>query len=189
MLGLRFDVSTAGKFIHPYYVMLNKPWAELQLLRVHRHTLPPYIPIAAIAEKHLPGKKGSIPMGVKGAAGSKKQDLRRFVREIRHHIVSHHNRVSITKSLRNEFRLGQKASRKGKEKEKVIEDISAVDAENKEIRIDWVDGRVGRISVDDKGKVMKCVIMGEAGRDTENEVRVMREDMAGIGERLREGIY
>jgi len=121
--------------------------------------------------------------------GAKKQDLRKFGKALRREIVSYHNRVAIVKSLRKEFRLGEKESRKGKEREKVIEDISAVDGENKQLRIEWVDGRLGRVAIDDKGNVLKCVIIGEEGRDTENEVRVMNGDMAGIGERLREGIY
>jgi central kinetochore subunit Mal2/MCM21 len=127
-------------------------------------------------------------MGAKGS-GASKQDLRRFVRSLRREIVAHHNRIAIVKSLRKEFHLDEKESRKGKGREKVIADISAVDGEVKQLRIEWTDGRLGRVAVDDKGKVLKCVIIGEDGRDTENEVRVMRGDMEGIGERLREGIY
>ncbi len=103
--------------------------------------------------------------------------------------MAYHNRTSIIKSLRKEFELDEKESRKGKGREKILVDISEVDAEAKQLRIEWVDGRVGRVAIDDRGEVLKCVIAGEEGRDTENEVRVMRGDMAGIGERLREGIY
>lgn len=188
MLGIRFDVSTAGKFVRPYYVMLNKPWPKSELLRVHRHTLPPCIPLATLAERYLPNGKGSVAMSA-NENGAKRQDLRLFVRALRREIVGYHNRMSIVKSLRKDFRLDEKESRKGKGREKVITDISAVDGEVKQLRIEWADGRLGRVAIDDKCKVLKCVIIGEEGRDTENEVRVMRGDMAGIGERLKEGIY
>jgi central kinetochore subunit Mal2/MCM21 len=123
------------------------------------------------------------------APGPKKQDLRRFVRALRREIVGYHNRLSIVRTLRREFGLHEKESRKGKGREKVIVDLDLADAEAKQLRIEWADGRIGRVAIDDKGQVLKCVIVGEDGRDVENEARVMRGDMAGIGERLREGIY
>ncbi|KAF4627278.1 hypothetical protein G7Y89_g10877 [Cudoniella acicularis] len=188
VLGIRIDVSTTGKFIKPYYVMLNKPFADSQLLRIHRHTLPPYIPLAHFAEKYLPTGKGVSAMSAKKVAGGKRQDLRLFMRALRREVVAYHNRIAVIKSLRREFKLDEKASRKGKDRERVIADISAADAEAKQIRIEWVDGKVGRCVVDDKGNVIKCVIMGEVGRDREIERAVVGR-IEGIGERLKEGIY
>jgi central kinetochore subunit Mal2/MCM21 len=188
VLGLRFDVSSTGKFIRPYYVMLNKPFPNSELLRVHRHTIPPCIPLASLVDKYLPNGKGSAVMGSK-EIGVKKQDLRRFARALRREIVGYHNRISVIKSLRKEFRLDEKVSKKGKGREKVIADISAADAEAKQVRIEWVDGRIGRCVVDEGGEVKKCVVIGEEGRDWETERRIVRGGMEGIGERLREGIY
>jgi len=126
---------------------------------------------------------------VGAGAGAKKQDLRRFVRALRREIVGYHNRVNVVKGLRREFRLDEKESRKGKGREKVLADISAADAEAKQLRIEWVDGRIGRVVVDERGEVVKCVIMGEDGRDRETEKRIVGGGMDGIGERLREGMY
>lgn len=122
-------------------------------------------------------------------SGAKRQDLTRFVRALRREIVGYHNRVSVIKGLRKEFKLDEKVSRKGKGRERVIADISVADAEAKQVRIEWVDGRIGRAVVDDKGDVKKCVVIGEEGRDREVERRVCAGGMEGIGERLREGIY
>ncbi|KUJ14502.1 uncharacterized protein LY89DRAFT_784435 [Mollisia scopiformis] len=188
VLGIRFDVSTSGKFVRPYYVMLNKPWAGKTLLRIHRHTVPSCIPLASLADRYLPHGKGAAAMGDK-ESGAKRQDLTRFVRALRREIVGYHNRVSVIKGLRKEFKLDEKVSRKGKERERVIADISVADAEAKQVRIEWVDGRIGRAVVDDKGDVKKCVVIGEEGRDREVERRVCAGGMEGIGERLREGIY
>ncbi|KIN07874.1 hypothetical protein OIDMADRAFT_151759 [Oidiodendron maius Zn] len=193
VLGIRFDVSSAGRFARPYYVMLNKPFADKELLRVHRHTVPPCIPLAALAARYLPVTKCDS-----GDHGKDKvtQDLGRFVRALRRQIVGYQNRTSVIKSLRREFKLdeGRQSGKKGKEREKVIVDISAADAEAKQVRIEWVDGRVGRCVVGDTGNVEKCVVIGEQGRDWEVERRIIgvekgEPSMSGIGERLKEGIY
>ncbi|TVY23903.1 hypothetical protein LHYA1_G007741 [Lachnellula hyalina] len=191
VLGIRIDVSSNGKFIRPYYVMLNKPFAGSELLKVHRHTVPPCIPLAVLAENYLPTGKGATSISSNGgekAPGTKTQDLRRFVRALRKEVVGYHNRISIIKGLRREFRLDEKESKKGKGREKVISDISAADAEARQVRIEWVDGRIGRYLVDEGGSVVKAVVMGEQGRDGEVE-RVLVGEMAGVGERLREVIY
>ncbi|TVY53005.1 hypothetical protein LCER1_G007075 [Lachnellula cervina] len=193
VLGIRIDVSSNGKFMRPYYVLLNKPFAgsEGNLLRVHRHTVPPCIPLAVLAENYLPTGKGATGISTNGgkkAPGTKTQDIRKFVRALRREVVGYHNRISVIKGLRREFRLDEKENRKGKGREKVISDISAADAEARQVRIEWVDGRIGRFTVDEGGSVVKAVVMGEQGRDREVE-RVLVGEMGGVGERLREVIY
>ena len=185
VLGLRFEVGNMGKFIRPYYVMLNKPFPSSNLLHVHRHTVPPCIPLAVLAARYLPSPKSQE------VVKEKKQDLVRFVRSLRREIVGYHNRIAVIKSLRKAFALDEKSSKKGKGREKVIGDISAADAEAKQVRIEWIDGRIGRCVVGDKGEVTKCVIIGEDGRDRETERRIMGGDkrMERIAERLKEGIY
>lgn len=185
------DVSSAGRFGRPYYVMLNKPFAGEDLLRVHRHTVPPCIPLAALATRYLPS-----PRPEAGEKGRVRQDLGRFVRALRRQMVAYQNRTAAIKGLRREFRLDEdkERGRKGKGREKVIVDISAADAEAKQVRIEWVDGRVGRCVVGENGSVEKCVVIGEQGRDWEVERRILGSEkgnssMTGIGERLSEGIY
>lgn len=186
-MGIRIDVSNLGKFIRPYYVMLNKPYPGSELLRVHRHTLPPCIPLFTLAARYLPTPKVEGEM-VKG----KKQDLRRFVRDLRREAMGYHNRTTIIKGLRKEFKLDEDPKKgKGKERERVIIDICAADAEAKQVRVEWVDGRIGRCVVGDGGEMKKCVVIGEDGRDREVERRILERNgrMELIGERLREGIY
>lgn len=192
MLGIRIDASGSTKFVRPYYVMLNKPWSGTDMLRVHRHTVPPCIPLASLAERYLPA-----PMVASEIVKETRQDLRRFARALRREIVGYHNRSMVIKGLRKTFELdeavSEKSKRKGKGREKVIADISAADAEAKQIRIEWVDGRIGRAVVDEKGEVLKCVVIGEEGRDYINERRILGEGgkrrMEGLGERLAEEIY
>ena len=112
-------------------------------------------------------------------------------------MVGYHNRVSAIKAMRKSFNLDEvveeRKRRKGKTRAKVIADISAADAEAKQVRIEWVDGRIGRAIVGEKGEVLKCVVVGEEGRDYGMERRIVGEGglgrMEGIADRLLEGIY
>ncbi|QSZ32120.1 hypothetical protein DSL72_001689 [Monilinia vaccinii-corymbosi] len=186
VLGLRIDVSNAGKFIRPYYIMLNKPFSGSAALRIHRHTIPPCIPLASLAAKYLPA-----PKVAGGIVKEKRQDLTTFARNLRREVTGYHLRIASIKHLRKLFSLDEKLSKKGKEKEREIADISAADAEAKQVRIEWVDGKIGRCVVGMNGEVVKCVIIGEDGRDRETERRVLGGDkrMEGIADRLMEGIY
>ncbi|RDW64226.1 putative cenp-o kinetochore centromere component protein [Coleophoma crateriformis] len=186
-LGIRIEVGSTGKFIRPYYIMLNKPYPSNALLRIHRHTVPPCIALDTLAHRYLPEPKVSGSTILK----EKKQDLPRFVRAIRKEIVAYHNRITSIKHLRKQFKLDENVSSKGKERERVIVDISAADAEALQLRMEWVDGRIGRCLVDGRGAVKKCAIVGDDGRDRETERRVVGGDkrMETIGTRLMEGIY
>ncbi|ESZ93244.1 hypothetical protein SBOR_6344 [Sclerotinia borealis F-4128] len=155
VLGLRIDLSNAGKFVRPYYIMLNKPYSGSAALRIHRHTVPSCIPLASIAAKHLP-----VPKVTEGIVKEKRQDLTTFVRKLRREITGYHLRISSIKHLRKGFSLDEQLNRKGKEKVREIADISAADAEAKQVRIEWVDGRIGRCVVGMNGEVVKRLEFG-----------------------------
>jgi central kinetochore subunit Mal2/MCM21 len=150
------------------------------MLRVHRHTVPPCIPLAALAAKYLP-----TPSIAGDVVKARKQDLPRFVRCLRREAASYHNRVTAIAGLRKAFGLDVKKG-KGKGRELVIRDISAADAEAKQIRFEWMDGRIGRAVVDGKGHLQKCVIIGEDGRDRQMERRILSGDKTidGMAERM-----
>ena len=169
---------------------------------MHRNTCPPCIPISALAARWLPGPSGKeVDTNVEDGMGKKgkgKQNIKRFVRDVRREVVAYHLRLQNIKNLRRQFELddsttndGKRKRGKGNVKDKVIVDISAVDAEAKQVRIEWADGGIGRVVVGAKGEILNCVVLGEKGRDGANERRIMGEDMRmeGIGERLLEGIY
>jgi central kinetochore subunit Mal2/MCM21 len=46
-------------------------------------------------------------------------------------------------------------------------DITPADAEAKQLTLEWADGRVGRLVMDDDGDIVKLVVLGENGRDHE----------------------
>ncbi|KAI8627007.1 cenp-O kinetochore centromere component [Xylariaceae sp. FL1651] len=161
VLGLRFEIMSKSKFVRPYYVMLNRPYAHHRYLRVHRHTVPPCISLSGLAARHLP------PPTAKGDNDiSKKQDLSQFVRALRRELVRFHNRAAVIGDLRKAAGLSSKKVQ-GEESETAIVDISAADAEAKQVSLHWRDGRAGRLIMNDDGEILKMVVQGDNGQDRE----------------------
>lgn len=177
-MGMRIEAFQSGKYVRPYYIFLNKPYTNGNegVWRVHRHTVPPCIPLAALAAKHLPtpekGPDGELLLA------KKKQDLPKFMRALRTEIARYHARSSAISALRKQVSGDKSGSG--------IADVSPADAEAKMIRIEWMDGRVGRIVVDDRGRVKKAVVIAEEGRDGEMESLLLGGDarLEGLVERL-----
>ncbi|KAK0717097.1 Cenp-O kinetochore centromere component-domain-containing protein [Lasiosphaeria miniovina] len=164
-LGLRVEVVSRAKFLRPYYVLLNRPYPNASRhLRVHRHTVPPCIPLAGLAARHLPPPPAPD------------QGLARFARSLRREIVRYHHRLGVVADLRKAAGLGRKKKRiaedEGGEEEQEEErqargliNINPADAEAKQLSIEWVDGRTGRLVLGDDGEILKFVAVGDNGRD------------------------
>ncbi|KAK3311352.1 Cenp-O kinetochore centromere component-domain-containing protein [Chaetomium strumarium] len=184
ILGLRIEVVSRAKFLRPYYVLLNRPYpgpGGSRHLRVHRHTLPPCIPLAGLAGRYLPAptvgaeKSGSSGRqdGDAGATRApQKQDLARFARALRREVVRYHHRLGIIADLKKAAGLGRTSSGLGESSERqrqpaALVDISPADAEAKQLTIEWADGRTGRLVMGDDGEILKLVVVGENGRDRE----------------------
>ncbi|KAI0856362.1 cenp-O kinetochore centromere component [Xylaria cubensis] len=163
VLGLRFEVMSKAKFVRPYYVMLNRPYPDRRLLRVHRHTVPQCIPLSGLVARHLP-----LPTAKDDDDDDapKKQDLSRFVRALRRELVRYHNRAAIIGDMKKAAGLTSKKA-PDQESETEITDISAADAEAKQISLQWRDGRSGRLVMNDDGEVVKMVVQGANGQDHE----------------------
>lgn len=158
VLGLRFEVMSKARFLRPYYVMLNRPYADSRYLRVHRHTVPPCIPLSGLAARHLPAPKA------KDDEGAAEQDLPLFARALRRELVRYRNRISIVGDLHKAAGL-DKSQPQQPESHVSVTHISPADAEAKQISIEWNDGKVGRLVMDDDGKIVKMAVQGENGRD------------------------
>ncbi|KAI1420710.1 cenp-O kinetochore centromere component [Xylaria sp. FL1777] len=161
VLGLRFEIMSKAKFVRPYYVMLNRPYANRRHLRVHRHTVPPCIPLSGLAARHLP-----LPASKDDDDTPKKQDLSRFAHALRRELVRYHNRAAAIGDMKKAAGLGPKKV-PDQESETAIIDISAADAEARQISMQWRDGRSGRLIMNDDGEVVKMVVQGNNGQDRE----------------------
>ncbi|KAI0415754.1 cenp-O kinetochore centromere component [Xylaria grammica] len=161
VLGLRFEIMSKAKFARPYYVMLNRPYANRRYLRIHRHTVPQCIPLSGLAAQHLPP-----PTAKTDDDPPKKQDLSRFARALRRELVRYHNRAAVIGDMKKAAGLGSKKAL-DQDSDTAIVDISAADAEAKQISIQWRDGRSGRLIMNDDGGIVKMVVQGDNGQDRE----------------------
>lgn len=182
VLGLRIEVMSKSQFCRPYFVMLNRPYPGSDFLKVHKHTVPPYIPLTGLAARHLPAPPAADTIG----AAAVKQDLGHFARCLRKEIVRHHNRIGAIADVRRDVGLtGNHAS------ERWLVDVSSADPEAKQVRLEWANGRLGRLVMDADGAVKQVVVFGAEGRDRET-MRVIKEgchrieDLAGKLTQLRQ---
>lgn len=166
--------------------MLNKPWEGEQkgLLNVCRHTLPPGIPLNSLVKRYLPNDKGVLEMAARKSHGTRRQSLLHFSRALRHKLVAYHNRLTIFQDLRTEFRLDEKKMKAGEE-EDILLDLSATDAEIKQLRLEWADGRIGKVVMNDEGDIKKAIVLSKGLRErlTEN---LLRDRMENLGKNIRE---
>lgn len=163
VLGLRFEIMSKAKFVRPYYVMLNRPYSNRRYLRVHRHTIPQCIPLSGLAARHLPAPTSKND----DDEAPKAQDLSRFARALRRELVRYHNRAAVIGDMKKAAGLGSKKTPGQEPSETAILDISAADAEAKQISLQWRDGRSGRLVMNDDGAVVKMVVQGDNGQDRE----------------------
>lgn len=153
---------------------------------MHRHTVPPCIPLAGLAARYL------APPPASGDEEGGKQNLAKFARALRRELVRYHHRLGVVADLRKAAGLGKKATGDGEEGggedeeggDGRLVDISAADAEAKQISIQWADGRTGRLVMGDDGEIVKVVAVGDHGRDRE-AVRQLFGDAKTVGEVAR----
>ncbi|KAL1883393.1 hypothetical protein VTK73DRAFT_8960 [Phialemonium thermophilum] len=203
VLGIRLEIVRRGRFLRPYYVLLSRPYGEgdlpdseggvggneddevtrrKQYLRVHRHTIPPSIPLGGLAARYLPpppvlqqqGGNDEDDAANARPPTARRQDLSKFIRALRRELVRYHNRMGMITDLRRAVGLANSSTAAQSRVPFQIVDISPADTEAKQIKIDWADGRVGRLLVDDDGKIIKFVTVGETGRDRESERQFLK---------------
>jgi central kinetochore subunit Mal2/MCM21 len=189
ILGVSIDVSLGGRFVETYHVLLSVRDREGKtVLRIHKHTIPPCIPLQQLANKWLPGSATDEEM-------DPEQHLVRFGRLLRKELVSWHMRVNAVEGLRKEagvakpkknmgvmgstsigkvlnaFVSDDEASSDVEEEEaddgtSRILDIEA-DAAVRQITITWSDRRTAVLSTTKDGRVEKAVCRTRhGGRDT-----------------------
>lgn len=213
VLGLRIEVFARGRFVRPYYVLMNRPFAAgsrkengkgtgnggkengkeksrgkkgkyANWLRVHRHTIPPCVPLSGLAARYLPA-----PPARPDEQG-REQDLVKFARRLRRELVRYHHRLATITDLRKAI-LAEAESETNK-----IQDVTPADAEAKQITIEWEDGQTGRLVMGDDGEIVQVVALngsggqgGGSGRDREvvRELVGQAKRVEDVVRRLRSG--
>ncbi|KAJ5469699.1 hypothetical protein N7539_009317 [Penicillium diatomitis] len=188
LLGVRIDVCTrGGRFAKPYYVLL-RPEREKRL-RVHRHTIPSFIDLPRLENVYLPSTGSRVEGGnrVDGAGvqkGARNQDLRGFVRELRRELAAWHLREDTVQLLREKLGLCEAllidpVDRLTPEARGGIVALEPTSMEARYLRLEWEDGRVGRLKLSNSGIVERAVVIGDDGRD-----KIMEDAMTGGGGRV-----
>ncbi|KAJ4286418.1 hypothetical protein N0V90_013117 [Kalmusia sp. IMI 367209] len=186
VLGVRIEVSIDGSFIDTYHVLFNRPnAARRNMLKIHKHTIPPCIPLQPLANKWL-------PMTRKDAEITTEQNLVKFGKHLRRELVSWHMRLRAVETLRKEAGLRDQPVQQepsnselpigtvlnafvSEDEDSEEEDRSSAqdgatkltnieaDAAVREITLAWSNGRVGVIKVTKDGEIDKAVVRAEDG--------------------------
>jgi central kinetochore subunit Mal2/MCM21 len=139
-----------------------------------------FIPLRQLEERYLPAPTATSETDNDNLKPSKpkKQDLKKLVRELRRELVSWHLRSDAVHLLREELGLPKNSSEDdavstvsdnqepGPVAQKLgIISLAATSTEARYIRIEWQDGRVGRIKISNQGFVERAIIIGDDGKD------------------------
>ncbi|KAI4620570.1 uncharacterized protein J4E87_007258 [Alternaria ethzedia] len=101
ILGVSIDVALGGRFVETYHVLLSvKQKHDKRTMKIHKHTIPPCIPLQHLSDKWLPASG-------KDEENDPEQDLVRFGRLLRKELLSWHLRVNAVEELRKDAGLAQ----------------------------------------------------------------------------------
>ncbi|KXG46152.1 Centromere protein Cenp-O [Penicillium griseofulvum] len=208
LLGVRIDVCARnGRFAKPYYILLQSErhnsglgsGSSSKILKVYRHTVPGFISIAKLESVYLPlgvsrngdgnserdsSNEAEPAKPSKSGSSTRKQDLRGFVRELRRELVAWHMRVDAVEFLREKLGFVGEGGASlpfdvSPDRDTGIVSLAAVSLETRYVRVEWVDGRVGRFKLSNVGVVERAVVIGDEGRDKKIE-----DAMTGGGGRV-----
>jgi central kinetochore subunit Mal2/MCM21 len=181
LLGIRLDhCSRSGTFQKPYYILLRRLEEGGDEWRVHRHTIPAFVPLRRLEDEFLPVRDENEDMAAAEGLSAKKQDLHGFVRKIRHELICWEMRREAIGLLKDELGLLPEADGDMDDDEEEMEDtnssaqsprgrygiqsIEPTTFETRQARIIWTDGTIARIKISTRGLVERAVVVGENGR-------------------------
>lgn len=184
--------------MNPYYVLLKRDGAEgedqgdTKRLRVHRHTIPAFVPMKRLQRIYLPlsttgdedgdgDRNEEETLKPWKTKPRRNQNLASFVRVLRRSLTAWHLRQDAVVHLRERLGVpsdqdgGQDGNQGGKEDQDDkwtlpdndlgLVSLGPTTLEARYIRLEWDDGRVGRFKVSDTGRVERAVVIGDRGRD------------------------
>ena len=83
--------------------------------------------------------------------------------------MGYHRRQDAIVGLREELRGGRRNASDG------VRDVSAVDAEGQDVKIEWADGMIGRVRMGEDGRVEKVAVIGEDGKRKRGVEKMIQE--------------
>jgi central kinetochore subunit Mal2/MCM21 len=169
VLGIRFEIFSSDKraFDIPYYVLFNQPNRDGRL-RVHKHTVPVFVPLQTLVKRYLPFTTEDEDDNPKTMARAQ-QNLPSFVRALRKALVSHHKRLEAYRHL--------KQALEGKHG---VEEVKMLDSIGNEIEMVFRDNIIARMRISTDGRIEKVAVgpsqtAGANVISTENSAKAYRE--------------
>jgi central kinetochore subunit Mal2/MCM21 len=219
VLGVRFDVFSGRKrgFVPPFFVFLvrvreddededhedheengDDGRARLEsehLLRVHKHTIPSVVPLAALARRYLPLATAEEDEDVDEQNATDelkkrpvKQDLGMFVRAVRKELVGLVRRKDSLEALEKDCTTRSRGSR-------LATRFAIIDGLGRDVEMELRKGEIVRIRIDLGGETVEKVIvrgrgsekgLGQRRRDVERAVLRSGGRLDGITDRIRD---
>ena len=178
LLGIRIDIcGRDGKFAKPYYLLLKRVGSDKKALRVHRHTIPAFIPLEKLQERHLPEPPELDDDNASTKAWKqRKQDLRKLVRELRRELVAWHIRKDAIAWLREQLGISEGSGDNESISNRRIVLLEATSIEANFVRVKWADGRTGRFRISNQGFVEQITVLDDNGRDKRTESLLAKGD-------------
>jgi central kinetochore subunit Mal2/MCM21 len=207
ILGVSIDVAVGGNFVETYHVLLT--WRErddAKVLRIHKHTIPPCIPLQQLANKWLPNT-------AKDVDADPEQDLVQFGRLLRKELVSWNMRVKALDDLKQEAGVTNSRSERDDadglactghvlnafmsdddgssdvEEEDHTGPARIIDIESdagvRQITITWSNRKVAVMSISKDGRVEKVVCRAKDGSRDDALGRKAIGTVVGLVRRLR----
>ena len=139
----------------PYYLLLNRPRRGSEALKIHKHTIPPFIPLQQLVAKYLP-EPASHAGEDEVSRTAQPQNLPRFVRALRRELVAHHKRLEACETLKKE--LGRKHG---------VDGVKMLDVTGCELEIAFTDGSIARLKVSTDGTIANIAVV--PGRTADGE--------------------
>lgn len=177
------DFPQPGKFLPPYYLLLNRPNPRSSSLRVHKHTIPACIGLGPLLLRYLPQPTSRVT--AKSSKHLPRQDLPGLVRALRREVTAHHLRHTYLDWTRQSL-LGESGHGTMTDGQYDISKVTIGDTEARELQIQLEDGTEAKLQIGTHGKAHKCVAYGTEGRDGALERIVQGGDgrIEGLAERL-----
>jgi central kinetochore subunit Mal2/MCM21 len=154
VLGVRIDVfSTAKKhFLAPYHLFFHEV-GDTGILRLHKHTIPTFVPLQHLLRRHMPTPD---PESEDGGDGAARQDLPLFLRALRQELVCYAKRLDAIEKLKL-ICVG-----KGRQAHKITV-VTMCDPGAREVELEWQDGAVARLRMGLDGLVERTVVRSKGG--------------------------
>lgn len=169
----------------------------MQLLRVHKHTIPPVVPVVALAQRYLPVLSADDEEDVDEPNGldapknlPTKQDLGKFVRAIRKELVGMVRRKDALEALEVDCTSRSHGSR-------LATRFAVMDGLGREVEMELRQGEVVKLLINMGGeKVEKVIVrtrgsdkgLGQRRRDVERAVMRNGGTLNGIIDRIRDAL-